>query len=205
MTTPSNPPVPCRVDGCTSPVLVFGQLCHRHRHALNRHGSVQGRLLRQRELARNDKRINAGLRLYGQRPAILHALGNAAGLLRFRAVARGPLEQRIQYQFDRLNAYGVTPEDVLRGVIQVYFLDMDDVRPRFTDERHLLQTLARVVLRLAPLHGMRASASMYGAVGALVKDALGVYAHAFVRKVLEDEANERATRGDALVDLAAAG
>ena len=148
--------------------------------------------LRNCELAAVRDEIMAGLAKYQSTTGVQAAYKLAAELFEYRAHPVNRSARHMAEQLQRLKDHGVSPWDILQRTAEVYACIEGSPPGRFENADVEAITLARSVLKLASMGRYRAEGHMLRTMGAHVREVLGVFAVAFVRRLEQDKVGRRA-------------
>ncbi len=158
--------------------------------------------MKPRELEPFTDRITYGLTRYSNTKAVTAALQLASELLEFKPRYGFTKEYAMQEHMQALKATGVTPMSLLQRVCEFYAYAEWNPQ-RFHTVREEEHALARAVLWLRNQGTQRSTTHLLLQIGGTVREILGVFPLAFVRR-LEADDRERAKLLDQLTDFSPA-
>lgn len=190
---PSKNPSPnCRASRCTGRRVRFSGYCAKHTYNLRRHGHPTMSHISMRQYRAHRERITEGLLRYAHSKPMLAAVEIADHFLNYKPERGFTYERYIAQWATRARAVGVAPMDLLQAVAE--FQAVLESSPRqFPDARAERHALARRVLRLGPNWGKwRPHGRLLNNFGAQLRDALGSWAWAFLKRIERDAEERRA-------------
>jgi hypothetical protein len=147
--------------------------------------------LQDTELLSVREEIKAGLAKYQRTTGVQAAVQLASELFAYDAHPANRSAQHMVAQFARLQSQGVTPWDLLQRVTEVYACILKAPSGRFENTEVEAITIARSVMKITSMGRYRAQGHMLRTMGTHLREALGVFAIAFVRRLEQDKVAHR--------------
>lgn len=148
----------------------------------------------ERQFKAHRERITAGLLRYSQSKPMQAACEIADQILNYRPATNFTYERQIATWAARAREAGVSAMDVLRAVAEVQAV-LETSPAQFPDGRAERHAFARRVLRLGPGWGKwRPHGRLLNNFGALLRESLGSWAWAFLKRLDQDAEAKRELR-----------
>jgi hypothetical protein len=168
----------CVADGCDRKRCGPSRFCHRHRYYISRHGHLEGRAIKKRELKPHIEKATAMLAKYSERPDVV------AALKWLDIVLVSKTNDGTDVELERLRREGVNSTEVLRAALAVWSYH-DQWPGSLPDDARLTLALGRAVVRLRNkrrvfakrslrLHKAEVAPAAFRTIGLLLREALGI-------------------------------
>lgn len=184
----------CAAPRCPRLRVGFSRYCREHQYNLSHHGHPLMSRTSERLYKRHRARITAGLLRYSQSAPMRAACEIADQFLNYTATSSITYEKEIAEWARRARAAGVAAMDLLRTAAEFQAV-LDESPHRFPDGRAERHALARRVLLLGPRWGTwRPRGRLLNNFGHMLKEALGTWAWAFLKRLDRDDEERRELR-----------